>query len=300
MHQQSLLSYQHPRHHRAHHTNIRHPSTKNTFHQYQYPTRNNNIGIDDGPSSPLLLQQQQIRQFARSTRRGGMSSPNNKRSNKGKFDKYSFEDGTKLTGKNSQSSKKDDKNILVIGSCGILGNTLVKQFDNKKRWNVVGADILDPNDLQTSTTTSGGGYVHLPSEGSLADLTSKLYTGVQTNLLHDGAAKEITKDGNKLDAIIVASGGWAGDVDIATIMERHLSKTNELEDDATTADGDVEEEIARESAMVCERMMRMNYFPIVAGGLIGRRFMKRGGKSMGMYGRTSCCNDGLCVLHHVH
>ena len=77
-----------------------------------------------------------------------------------------------------------------------------------------------------------------------------------------------------MDAIICASGGWAGDVDIADMMERHLADANgsELED------VDYEEEYARESAEVCERMMRVNYYPVVAGGQVGRRFMKRGGE----------------------
>jgi hypothetical protein len=36
-------------------------------------------------------------------------------------------------------------------------------------------------------------------------------------------------------------------------------------------------EYARESAEVVERMMRVNFYPIVAGSLVGSRFMNRGG-----------------------
>jgi hypothetical protein len=64
-----------------------------------------------------------------------------------------------------------------------------------------------------------------------------------------------------LDAIVVASGGWEGDP---------------ADDDY---DDDDEEGCARRSAEVCERMMRANYFPVVAGELVGRRFLKRGGES---------------------
>ena len=80
-----------------------------------------------------------------------------------------------------------------------------------------------------------------------------------------------------LDAVVCASGGWAGDVDIANVMENHLSKnansSSEMDEDV-----DFEEEYARESAAICERMMRMNYYPIVAGSQVVRRFMKQGGK----------------------
>lgn len=128
----------------------------------------------------------------------------------------------------------------------------------------MGADVLD----QTKETKLGlSNYILLPKDGSMADLTGELYRGVSSHL----QGGESTKD--KLDAIICASGGWAGDVDIADVMENHLAEASSSE----LEDVDIEEEYARESAEVCERMMRMNYFPVVAGSQVGRRFMKRGG-----------------------
>ena len=201
-------------------------------------------------NNDVLLQQR--RHFARSTKRVV--------SKRERFDKYSFEEGGRV------SSPKEDKNILVIGSSGVLGKTLVSHFGKSRQWNVVGADVMD---AERSVGEKGlSDYVRLPGEGSMADLTGELYRGVSLRL-GGGESKR-----DKLDAIICASGGWAGDVDLTEMMESHLSEANSSE----LEDVGVQEEYARESADVCERMMRMNYYPIVAGSQVGRRFMKRGGK----------------------
>lgn len=214
---------------------------------------------------------QQQRNFARGTHRS--TNHQQQRGNRNdRFDTYSY-DGNVI--------QKDTKNILIIGSSGILGKTLVSQFGNEKDWNVLGADVAVPALDDIDPTSEEGGeelelndYISLSKSGSLADLTGELYRGVSSNLQGDDDASKNSSKHNKLDAIICASGGWAGDVDIANVMEHHLAdKANS----GGLEDVDIEEEYARESAEVCERMMRMNYFPIVAGGQVGRRFMKRGG-----------------------
>ena len=166
------------------------------------------------------------------------------------------------------STPTESKNILVIGSSGVLGKTIVSHFGNKHTWNVIGADVVEPS-MSSSKKSSGlAEYINLPKDGSLSDLTGELYNGISSTL-QGGESNR-----NKLDAIVCASGGWAGDVDIAAMMDNHLSEVN---NSSELEDVDYEEEYARESAAVCERMLRMNYFPIVAGSQIGHRFMKQGG-----------------------
>ncbi|KAL7530926.1 hypothetical protein ACHAWF_003560 [Thalassiosira exigua] len=162
---------------------------------------------------------------------------------------------------------KEVKTVLVIGSAGVLGRTLVHHF-GRQEWDVLGADVADPDEEGAGDAEGLGTYVHLPREGTMSDLTGELYRGVSRNLVDGGGGAE-----TKLDAVVCASGGWAGDVDLLDMMETHRESatSSELED------VDVEEEYARECARVCERMMRLNYHPIVAGSQVGRRFMKRGG-----------------------
>ncbi|EED89386.1 hypothetical protein THAPSDRAFT_269710 [Thalassiosira pseudonana CCMP1335] len=174
------------------------------------------------PSSVHLQQQQQTRHFAQggTHKRKKNRTPNNGSSSSrdgDHFDKYSFDDV-------DSKPKEAKKNVLVIGSSGVLGRTLVSHFGNSFQWNVLGADVVDPSEDNDDN-------------GSMADLTEELFKGVQS--------KNRSK---KLDAIVCASGGWMEDV----LM------------------GDV-------SAEVVERMMRVNFYPIVAGSLVGSRFMNRGG-----------------------
>ena len=196
---------------------------------------------------------QQIRQFARLTKRGG-GHPRTK---------YSFEDEDRVI-------PQESKNILIIGSSGILGKTLVSHFGIKHDWNVVGADIIESDIVKEKSGL--GDFIRLPKDGSVADLTVELYRGVSNTFLQGGETNK-----TKLDAVVCASGGWVGDVDIENVMENYLSKnadsSSEMDEDV-----DFEEEYAKESAEVCERMMRMNYYPIVAGSQIVPRFMKQGGK----------------------
>ena len=70
------------------------------------------------------------------------------------------------------------------------------------------------------------------------------------------------KASSLLDAVVIASGGWAGDVPFVA---------HDVYDDEDGA------KQAMRNAEICERMIRMNYFPVVAGSLVGPRFVKRGG-----------------------
>ena len=56
-------------------------------------------------------------------------------------------------------------------------------------------------------------------------------------------------------------------------------------------DIDLEEEYIRESSEVCEHMMKVNYYPVVAGGMIGQRFLTNGGGD-----DSSSSSNGLFVM----
>mmetsp|Transcript_10231 Transcript_10231/g.22582 ORF Transcript_10231/g.22582 Transcript_10231/m.22582 type:complete len:439 (-) Transcript_10231:283-1599(-) len=217
------------------------------------------------PSSVHLQQQQQQQQQTRHFAQGGTHkrkknrTPNNGSSSSrdgDHFDKYSFDDV-------DSKPKEAKKNVLVIGSSGVLGRTLVSHFGNSFQWNVLGADVVDPSEDNddsgvVSTTKGLSDYIWLPKDGSMADLTGELFKGVQS--------KNRSK---KLDAIVCASGGWMEDVLMGDVVARAKSNGDEGVDLAL--------EYARESAEVVERMMRVNFYPIVAGSLVGSRFMNRGG-----------------------
>eukprot|EP01082_Thalassiosira_pseudonana_P009761 g8714.t1 g8714 contig33:50657-52142(-) len=213
------------------------------------------------PSSVHLQQQQQTRHFAQggTHKRKKNRTPNNGSSSSrdgDHFDKYSFDDV-------DSKPKEAKKNVLVIGSSGVLGRTLVSHFGNSFQWNVLGADVVDPSEDNddsgvVSTTKGLSDYIWLPKDGSMADLTEELFKGVQS--------KNRSK---KLDAIVCASGGWMEDVLMGDVVARAKSNGDEGVDLAL--------EYARESAEVVERMMRVNFYPIVAGSLVGSRFMNRGG-----------------------
>ena len=207
--------------------------------------RQENRQYNEQQNNSLSVYFQQKRTFARGR----------KRTKTDYFEKYSFEDI-------GEKKSRDNKNILIIGSSGVLGKTLVSHLGSNCDWNVIGADIREASDEKGLRD-----FIRLPAEASMAELTGGLYRGLLN--LQEGKMNE-----NKLDAIVCASGSWKGDVDMRNLTRNHLAKenTSDLED----VEIDIEEEYARESTMV-EEMMRANFYPVVAGSQVGRRFMKRGG-----------------------
>lgn len=109
---------------------------------------------------------------------------------------------------------------------------------------MLGADVLSSDHPDAPENN----YISLPQHGSIADLSVLLYRGVDRHL-----------NGGKLDAVIVASGGWGGDVDFDSYNRGE------------------EEEYIKEAAGVVEKMMRVNYYPVVAGSLVSQRFMNPSG-----------------------
>jgi hypothetical protein len=145
---------------------------------------------------------------------------------------------------NGERTKSTIKNILVLGSHGVLGKTIVNQFKGKH--NVIGADVLSSDHPDAPERN----YISLPLHGSIADLSLLLYRGVARHL-----------SDRRLDAVIVAAGGWAGDVDSDSVEKGE------------------DEEYIKEAAEVAEKMMRVNYYPVVAGSLIGQRCMDANGET---------------------
>ncbi|KAL3799560.1 hypothetical protein HJC23_008687 [Cyclotella cryptica] len=144
-------------------------------------------------------------------------------------------------GQHRDLKTKSNKHVLILGSRGVLGSTLADHLSDE--WNILGADVVPSQD-------SFNDYIRLPQHGSVADLSLCLYRGISQHI-----------GDKKLDAIICASGGWAGDVD----------------PDIGSGGEEEEEEYVKEAAGVVERMMRVNYYPVVAGSLVGQKFMNRGG-----------------------
>jgi len=87
------------------------------------------------------------------------------------------------------------------------------------------------------------------------------------------------------DAIICASGGWEGDVDFDDMVE-------DLEEKEALGEGgvhwDVDEEYVKRSAKVVDRMMKMNFCPVVAASLIGEQFLSPGGETYFVF-IALCC-----------
>jgi len=123
----------------------------------------------------------------------------------------------------------------------------------------------------------------------MADLSVVLFRGVKTHLRDlaerrkggkgkTNGMKNGEEGGEEMiggfDAIICASGGWEGDVDFDDMVE-------DLEEKEALGEGgvhwDVDEEYVKRSAKVVDRMMKMNFCPVVAASLIGEQFLSPGG-----------------------
>lgn len=131
----------------------------------------------------------------------------------------------------------------MIGSSGALGSTIAKYLSQSQHLKVIGADVhesLDENALDD--------FIPIPHFGqypTLAEITERLAKGVEYSVTN----------GEKLNTLIVASGGWQMDpvFDGGLLMEMP--------------------EKAREYGESMETMMRMNFYPVAAAGFIAQEFM---------------------------
>lgn len=222
----------------------------------------------------------------------------------GVYERYSFDRNDRVVSR--FTSTKKQKNILVIGSSGTLGKALVSHFSSDKcdRWNVLGADVTgvaltsssqtasanDENDASSSLGGEGGSsnssklkvYIPLPTDGTLSDLVSELHRGVSSYCVRkssslSSSSSRYNDDDNEdveLDAIVVASGGWAGDVPPASEYDDYHNNNNNNHHRNNDTNHLAQ---ALHNAEICERMVRMNYYPVVAGSLLLCPFVKKGG-----------------------
>jgi NAD(P)-dependent dehydrogenase (short-subunit alcohol dehydrogenase family) len=158
---------------------------------------------------------------------------------------YDYDDG--------ESSRR--KIALVLGSSGCLGRTVTRYLANQLDMQVLGADIVD---LPDDTDTSLDAFISIPAwnqRPSLGDVTAALVQGVSDNLA----------DGEELDAIIIASGGWLGD---PPLPKPDLS---------------LEEFIrgAKEYGENIDKLTQMNLYPVLAANYAANRFMAEEGKRKG-------------------
>ena len=152
------------------------------------------------------------------------------------------------------------KTALVIGSSGSLGSTVAKRLKSHHDCVVIGSDIHPPSQDRVDAIDA---FLHLSNNDdtsneneiiSIDSLHYELRDGIQ-NLFKEN-------DSIELDAIIVASGGFAMD-----------------EDNNTTANANENNSIGS----VYETMLQMNFYPVIAAGEIAKQYMTQN-------------NDGLFVI----
>lgn len=140
------------------------------------------------------------------------------------------------------------KVALVLGSSGALGKAVTTHLDRNLGMQVLGADIVKLPDDEPGSPLDA--FIELPklqSPASLGDLTVSLVQGIS----------DVLDDGEEIDAIICASGGWMGDPP--------LPKSDATEEDFLRG--------AREYGETMHKMLDMNLYPVLAAGYAANRFM---------------------------
>ena len=140
---------------------------------------------------------------------------------------------------NTPSTNQKQKTALVLGSSGSLGSTIASQLKSNHDCVVIGSDIHPPSKDRIGSIDA---FIHLTSEQLSID---NVFQGLQ-----DGLRNLYDNDDNnvELDAIIIASGGFAMD---------------------ETDDGDDNDTVGN----TFDNMLQMNYYPVVAAGEIAKQYM---------------------------
>lgn len=161
----------------------------------------------------------------------------------------------------STSNPATHKTALVLGSSGCLGRHVAQHLSNKLNMRVIGADV---GELPTDTDSTLNGFVSIPSlsgKPSLADMTTSLLQGVSSLL----------DDGDEIDAIICASGGF------------------EVDPNPPNRGASVESDVllgAKAYGDTVDRMIAANLYPVLSAGFIAQRFMGNDGEIFWMGERT--------------
>jgi NAD(P)-dependent dehydrogenase (short-subunit alcohol dehydrogenase family) len=174
----------------------------------------------------------------------------------------------------SSDEDEDDKKIaLVLGSSGCLGRAVTRHLATKLNMQVIGADVVDlPGETDTSLQHA---FVQMPTwdhHPGVADVTSALVSGLSETL----------SDGEEIDAIVIASGGWQGDPPFPK---------PDVEDDEFM-DG------AIAYGQTIDKMMAMNLYPVLAAGYAANRFMADEGEHryvISVWKGVGTCSHFLCA-----
>ena len=133
---------------------------------------------------------------------------------------------------------------LVLGSSGCLGSAVAHHFKGNMGMKVVGADIVSlPDDSRTKLDS----FIRLPTyehPAAVADVTASLVHGLA----------DVLKDGEELDVIICANGGWKGDPKLPMPGDDFMAGVKEYGDSIN-------------------EMLEVNLFPVLAAGYAANRFM---------------------------
>jgi dihydropteridine reductase len=153
---------------------------------------------------------------------------------------------------------------LVIGSSGALGSA-VSRYLSSLGTLVLGADVVElPPDL-TLDGFELDGFVPLPRNAGLTELTRVLAEGVHRYLdvlSSSPSTSSPSSSRRRLDAIVCASGGWQMDPTAASTDFN----------DWTEVEGSV-----REYTESVQRMIHMNLDPVVAASFLARHYMNANG-----------------------
>ena len=207
----------------------------------------------------------------------------------------------------STSRKKHptkNKTALVLGSSGALGSAVSRNLSQKLKMRVIGADIIQlPTELSSDWNLDG--FISLPENARLPELSSQLVKGVHDYLREEKEENESSNKNNNsssssnsdddnnnlefapawkqqqqqrsygVDVIVVASGGWAGD----PAMKPPSGSGDPL---LTKEEGESMIQAAELYSQSIVRMRNMNLDPVIAAGFVAQNL--------------SCNENGLMVI----
>jgi len=144
----------------------------------------------------------------------------------------------------SKDSNSTQKTTLIIGSSGSLGSTIASHLKSHHNCTVIGSDIYPPS---ADRVKSIDAFIQLSNDNISIDT---LIDGLNDGLHNVFNGIENNENDIELDAIICANGGFAMDYDVL----------NNNDNDSSCG-------------KVYDNMFQMNYYPVVAGGEIAKRYM---------------------------
>lgn len=130
---------------------------------------------------------------------------------------------------------------LVVGSSGTLGRAVVQHLRHQQKMTVLEADIV-----HNEGSTSSEHFCDLSSSSNLPELTVNLTKAVNRFVGDE-----------KLDVVVCAAGGWAGNPPVALMDSLTL------------------EQQAQEYAETVDHMRQVNLDPVIATSFLLSQFMAR-------------------------